>query len=399
MRVLQGLGRGGDERGAISAFLALGIVVFLSMAALSIDLGMLMQRRTEAQRTADGAALAGAASLIYAPGNVQSAETWAQQYAAFNDVGTKTIALRSTDIDVILPDTVRVRVLRSQSYGGPVSTLFARLFGTNDVDVATVAAAWAGTGTSAGASCILPVALPDKWDDTFYHNPSVGTPEWDPTDGDVYHPPYLDPPANTIPNPQYTGYGTIGEVFVLLPSQGGSTPGPPPSTRLMPGMWELWLPPLNNGVPPIRQRIMGCPDGVDSMYVAGDSLYREAGNRQTLADSFKDIILNPQYASQYYDGGCQCVRDGAVQVNGQDAIVQGGLRYRTLPVFDPGTYTQQGSGPHFEISHFIGVFIESVDAGPPGQANVYGRILPVVLTGGGNNTGQGPLTRVLKLVQ
>ena len=94
MRIFHGLGWGGDERGAISVFLALGVVVFLSMAALSVDLGMLMQRRTEAQRTADGAALAGAASLIYLPGDATNARAWAKQYATPNKVGTSTITLR-----------------------------------------------------------------------------------------------------------------------------------------------------------------------------------------------------------------------------------------------------------------------------------------------------------------
>lgn len=392
MRIFHGLGWGGDERGATGVFLALGIVVFLSMAALSVDLGMLMQRRTEAQRTADGAALAGAASLIYLPGDATSARAWAKQYATPNNVGSSTIVLRDQDIDVILPDTVRVRVLRTQSYGGPVSTLFARLFGTNDVDVATVAAAEASVA-QAGVSCVLPVALPDRWHDTFYDNPSVGTPEWEPLDGDHYYPPYLS--DGVTPNPAYVGYNIIGEPFVLLPSQGGSTPGPPPSTRLVPGMWELWLPPLNNGVPPIQQRILGCPDGTDSLYVAGDSLYRESGNRQTLADTFREILAQPPYSGQWYDASCVCVRDAS---NGNQ-VVTGGLRYRTMPVFDPRTFTQQGSGPHFVISHYVGVFIESVDSGPPGQANVYGRILPVVGVAGGGTTNAGPLVQVLRLVE
>lgn len=391
MRVSLGLGWGGDERGAISAILALGIVVFLSMAALAIDLGMLMQRRTEAQRTADGAALAGAASLIYVPNDPVNARAWAKQYAAQNDVGTSTIVLRDQDIDVILPDTVRVRVLRSQSYGGPISTLFARLFGTNDVDVATLAAAEAAVGPSS-VSCLLPVALPDRWHDTFYDNPSVGTPEWDPPDGDYYIGPYM--PDGVTPNPNYTGWQMYDQ-FVLLPSQGGSTPGPPASTRLVPGMWELWLPPLNNGVPPIRERIRGCPDGQDSVYQAQDSLYREAGNRQTLADTFRDILTDPQWSGQWYDPTCTCVRDS----NNGNQIVTSGLRYRAMPVFDPNTYMQQGSGPHFVISHVVGVFIESMDSGPPGSANVYGRIMPLVGTGGGSPTNAGPLVKYLRLVE
>lgn len=396
MRILRDRGLGGDERGATGVFLALGMILLLSAAALAIDLGMLMHRRTEAQRTADGAALAGAASLIYAPGDAAQARTLAKQFAGLNDVGTGMITLRDQDIDVIFPDTVRVRVLRTQGYGGPLSTVFARLFGQSDVDVSTVAAARASQVGAGDVSCLLPVALPDRWNDTFYDSPSVGTLEWEPADGDYYEPPYLV--DGVTPNPNYIGYNVMGEQFVLLPAQGGATPGPPPSSRLTPGMWELWLPENDNGVPPIRTRILGCPDGQDSLYQAQDSLFREAGNMQTLADTFREILNDPAYAGQYYDAGCGtfgCVRDAS---NG-NSLVTGGLRYRNVAVFDPSTYTQQGSGPHFVISHFVGVFIDSIDPGPSGQANVYARIMPTVGTTSGSGPAAGPLVWRIQLVQ
>lgn len=371
-----------DQRGAIAAFVALGIAVFISIAALAVDMGMLMTARTEAQRTADGSALAGAASLIYNPGNQPQARQWAKQYASQNPVRGSQILLRDQDIDVILPDTVRVRVLRTQNYGGPVSTLFARMFGVNDVDVATVAAAVASED-AASVSCLLPVSLPDRW-------ANFGSLEWDPDEGDYYPPPYL----NGVPNPAYVGYDVIGELITLVPSQGGKGKGPPPSTRLQPGYWDLWLPQGVSGTSEIRARILGCPDGADNGYIPTDPMWREPGNRQTLADAFQQILNDPQYSGQYYDPSCTCARDS----NNGNAVVTGGLRYRTVPVFDPNTFTQQGSGPHFVISHFVGVFIESVDPGPPGQANVYARIMPTI--GFGNNDpGVGPVVRVLRLVE
>jgi hypothetical protein len=361
---------------------ALGIAVFISIAALAVDLGMLMTARTEAQRTADGSALAGAASLIYNPGNQVQARQWAKDYASRNNVRGAQIALRDQDIDVILPDKVRVRVLRTQNYGGPVTTLFARMFGVNDVDVATVAAAEWSTD-AATVSCLLPVAIPDRWVNFL-------TLEWDPSEGDYYEPPYL----NGQPNPNYSGYGTMGELITLFPSQGGKGKGPPPSSRLQPGYWDLWLPQGVSGTSEVRARILGCPDGADNGYVPGDPMWRESGNRQTLADAFQQVINDPRYSGQYYESSCTCVRDSS---NG-NAVVTGGLRYRTVPVFDPNTFTQQGSGPHFLISHFVGVFIESVDPGPPGQANVYARIMPT-LGFGNDNPGIGPLTKVLRLVE
>jgi hypothetical protein len=374
-----------DERGSVAAFVAVGIAVFISTAALAVDLGMLMTARGEAQRTADGAALAGAASLIYNPDNADQARRWAKQYASLNNVRGSQVVLRDTDIDVIMPDTVRVRVLRTQDYGTPVTTLFARMFGVFDVDIATVAAAQASE-VAANVSCLLPVSLPDRW-------VNFGSLEWDPSEGDYYEPPYL-PDGST--NPNYAGYGTIGELVTLLPSQGGKGGGPPDAqgTRLQPGYWDLWLPQGVSGTSEIRARIMGCPDGADQGSSPTDPMWRDAGNRQTLADAFQDILRDPTYAGQYYDPSCTCARDS----NNGNAVVTGGLRLRSLPVFDPNTFTQQGSGPHFVISHFVGVFIESVDQGPPGKANVYARIMPTVGFGSAS-PGVGPLVRVLRLVE
>jgi hypothetical protein len=373
-----------DESGAIAVFVAAGIAVFISMAALAVDLGMLMTARSEAQRTADGAALAGAASLIYRPNNAEGARQWAREYASQNDVRGQQVVLRDEDIDVIA-DTVRVRVLRTESYGSPVQTLFARMFGVDDVDVATVAAAHADVA-AARVSCLLPVSLPDRW-------VNFGSLEWDPSEGDYYEPPYL---IDGAPNPNYAGYGTTGELVTLLPSQGGQGGGPADaqSTRLEPGYWDLWLPEGVSGTSDIRSRIMGCPDGADQGYEPTDPMWREAGNRQTLADAFQDILRDPLYSGQYYDPSCTCARDS----NNGNAVVTGGLRYRTVPVFDPNTFNQEGAGPHFVISHFIGVFVESVDMGPPGKANVYARIMPTVGSGNGS-PGVGPLVRVLRLVE
>ncbi len=76
----------------------------------------------------------------------------------------------------------------------------------------------------------------------------------------------------------------------------------------------------------------------------------------------------------------------------------GGLRLRNVPVYDPGTFEKEGSGPHFQMGHFMGVFIESVDDGPPGKANVYARVMPASGVGS-SPTGAGPLVRRLRLVQ
>lgn len=379
-----------DERGAVAIFVALGMAGFLGAAALAVDLGMLMTARSEAQRAADGAALAGAGSLIYQPNDARQARAWAKEYASRNQVRGVQVTLRDSDIDVI-GETVRVRVLRTAAYGGGVSTVFARMFGTERVDISAVAAAEVQQ-TAAVVNCLLPVALADRWI-------NFGSDEWDPDEGDYYEPSVR---ANGDKNPYYNGYREIGELITLKPSQGGRTKSgkketqgsDPVSSRLMPGFWDLWLPEGVRGVPELRTRVRACPDGVDKTYGAGDDMWRIAGNKQTLAEEFRLIVEDPAYSEQYYDDSCRCVRDG----NNGNEVVTGGLRMRTVPVFDPGTFKQQGSGPHFTMSHFMGVFIEGVDSGPPGKANVYARVMPAVGSGS-SPTGGGPLLKVLRLVQ
>jgi hypothetical protein len=387
-----------NEHGATSAFVAVGMFVMLGMVALAVDLGKLVSARTESQRVSDSAALAGAASFIFVADSDpatqdQYARLWAKEYAARNEVMGKSVTLRDPDdIDVSLADRkVRVRSLHRDDHGGPITTIFARVFGVDDVDVSSYAAAEASpSGTS--VSCLLPIVLPDGWE-------NFGDIEWDPSEGDIYHEPYLEPqflPDGTPNiNPEYRGYllSSIGDVIVLKPSQGGATDE---SGRFQPGFWDLWLPESFSGVPDVRDRILGCPDGADGGYVVGDGMWRESGSKQTLAETFEELIQLPEYSGQYWDG--TAVRDANVQdALGNDEIVTGGLRYRNVPVMKPGSYVHQGSGPHFEIAAFIGVFIESVDPGPPGKRNVNAIIVPAIGGGGGNPAG--PLVYQIRLVE
>jgi hypothetical protein len=388
-----------NEQGATAAFVSVGIFVMLGMVALAVDLGKLVSARTESQRVSDSAALAGAASFIFVADNdpttqEQYARQWAKEYAAHNEVMGKSVTLRDpADIDVLLTDRkVRVRSLHRDDHGGPITTIFARVFGVDDVNVSSYAAAEASL-TSTSVSCLLPIVLPDAWE-------NYGDVEWDPKEGDIYHEPYLEPqflPDGTPNiNPDYLGYmlGSIGDLIVIKPSQGGATDK---FGRFQPGFWDLWLPESFSGVPDVRDRILGCPDGADGGYVVGDDMWRESGARQTLAQAFDDLINLPEYSGQYWDGSA--VRDANVKdALGNDAIVTGGLRYRNLPLMKPGSYVHTGSGPHFEIAAFIGVWIESVDKGAPGKRNVNAIIVPAIGGGGGENPA-GPLVYQIRLVE
>lgn len=167
MRMLTGESRhrGSDERGATIVLVALAMTALLSVVALAIDVGMLLNSRSEAQRTADAAAMAGAQSLIPEPDDADRAEGIAIQFGEMNNVSDELASVLPEDVDVDLANKrVTVRVRREAARGNAVGTWFANVFGVSEADVGAVATAQV---TSAGSvTCVKPWSIPDAWDDT-----------------------------------------------------------------------------------------------------------------------------------------------------------------------------------------------------------------------------------------
>jgi hypothetical protein len=150
------------RRGAVVAQVAIGLGFMLGLAALVIDLGMIYNTRAELQRTADAAALAAATRL--GDWSQGSAMTTARSAAQESANSNKVLGAGPTidESDVIFgraslpsaggkytfvetnqfPNAVRVRVRRTaDSSNGAVPTLFANIFGIQQVDVGAKAAA------------------------------------------------------------------------------------------------------------------------------------------------------------------------------------------------------------------------------------------------------------------
>lgn len=146
-----------DRAGNITVLSALMTVVFMGMVAFAVDLGYLSNGKAELQRTADAAALAAAADLVYngQPGTpvnltsgIANSRIDAAAYASFNPVcSSSPIVDPSGDVVVgymadprqpgstmtfdtpNLFNAVQVTVNRNSAENGLVPYFFARIFG------------------------------------------------------------------------------------------------------------------------------------------------------------------------------------------------------------------------------------------------------------------------------
>lgn len=154
-----------DERGSVLVLAAVSLSAILGTMALALDVGVLFTARGEAQKAADAAALAGAASFIAAPRDGAAAAQAAAEVAGRNLVRNRPVALLpGQDLTVDAErERVTVTVRRLGARGDGVSTFFARMFGVASVDVEASATAEAlPVGT---AACLTSLAAPDAFRD------------------------------------------------------------------------------------------------------------------------------------------------------------------------------------------------------------------------------------------
>jgi hypothetical protein len=151
-----------DERGSVTVMVALTMTALCAMIALGIDLGALFNARSEAQRAADAAALAGASAFLefQQAAAVNAARDRAYEYATTNEIRNEAISSDEVTVWVDLDSaTVRAAVRRRG-----VPTWFAGLLGIDSVDIGAEATAWAGA--AGAAQCVKPFAVPDMWEET-----------------------------------------------------------------------------------------------------------------------------------------------------------------------------------------------------------------------------------------
>jgi len=417
-----------DERGAAAAFVAVGMIMMLGMVALAVDMGMLLGARTDSQRVADAAALAGAASFITAPDDADRPRQWAIEYAALNTVHGTIADVRAEDVDVLMAEKkVRVRVRNITARGNAIRTIFARVLGRDEVNVGTVAAAEA---SAAGAgNCMLPLALPDRWTETDGDDLYIGLPD------DHYMPFNLAPgvtgssqcppgKALGVAGCDFTGFypGDINdplEPLIEIKVQSGPADPEDPDYVASPcteaASWSCWFQPesvnsgpVGGGVNDLRPWIMDCPDktitiAIDDTIYAGSA----SGNMQSLVlQDFKDLIdTQPgvwnNVKAAHPSGGC-------VTTDLLSSACLGSAdtkRIRFMPIVKTDAVTGTGGGVKAPIIGLACVFLDKVSTEmsmphgmlpPPGQWNVYVRLTDTCSALAG---GEGPILKAVRLVE
>jgi Putative Flp pilus-assembly TadE/G-like len=177
-------GESGTERGSTLYIVAASLVVLLGLAGLAIDLAALYVGRSEAQRAADAAALAGADTFVtsgYSNGAVAAsalcpasatsppsgiAGTAAASEGASNTVGGQTLAASqitaTCDFSHNVVGGISGDPLITVSVTASMPTLFMRIFGVTTESVSAKATAEAfSPGTSGCNSCVKPFFLPN----------------------------------------------------------------------------------------------------------------------------------------------------------------------------------------------------------------------------------------------
>jgi hypothetical protein len=162
-----------NERGVTLVLMALMLFLALGMSALAVDYGMIKASKAEAQRAVDAAALAGASAFLIADplqDKVTIAYERARDYAKWHAVHRVQITDPEIDVDVDLPnETVTVTYV-----GGGIPLWFANIFGMPTMGINALAAAH--VIETSNASCIMPIAIPDLWQNNDIAGAKAGDP-------------------------------------------------------------------------------------------------------------------------------------------------------------------------------------------------------------------------------
>jgi hypothetical protein len=410
----------GNERGATLAIIAVTMFLFLGLAALAIDLGMVKAADAQAQRAADAAALAGASAFIdYANSDASIIDSAAHarvlEYALKHTIRTTHIEVNEVHDTVMLADLkVRVTITRSS-----VPTWFANTFGISSVGVSRQAAAVAADA-GVSSNCIKPFLLPDRWkeaDRVRQDSVNFGVLDASSSDGEAwfYQPDQVTsagtkdsyvPYDPSNPSSDQTGYGSgpqgdRGLELMLKPQKG--------SSQRMGNFYQLLDPASYGDSVPVKDAIAsGClsarigdtvhiskdssdlkdggttssRQGVHALFVGNDDVPWDPAGHPAATMKYPDWTQNPRVITVafYAPVGVTCV-------------VQG----ESNPSHYPQCKNTKPQGT-ITLQNFARIFLDRDpgDTGPP--ENITARFIGFI-GGGAGGPAVGPTVKVLRLVE
>jgi Putative Flp pilus-assembly TadE/G-like len=270
------------QKGATLLMVAISLVVLLGICAVAIDLVSLYVGRSEAQRAADAAALAGATVFVTSgctsgplgcvAGGPQEAP--ARQKAidvgSRNPVGGQAPTILSTDVTFAYPTpqdpNIIVRVARDASHGGPMPTFFMKIFGVTSANISAAATAEAfnpsGSNIPVGTKCLKPWLMPNcDWTRMVpSSNPNYNPNCQDATTG-LYATKFVK--NNSIVNPGPIPTGVIGQLMTIKP-------GSPSQASAPSKFYPVFLPPGS-----VASLCPSCSTGGAGGGVPSGALYRQ----------------------------------------------------------------------------------------------------------------------------
>ncbi|HET7214906.1 MAG TPA: pilus assembly protein TadG-related protein [Terriglobia bacterium] len=428
-----------DDRGVSILIIAVSMIFILGMAGLGIDLASLYVGRSQAQRAADAAALAGAQAMANAngacvnggSGSISSAcmaLARSQAEAVGNQNLVAGISPGIQDSDITFPSTsvndpqVQVIAARDSDHGNPMPTFFVKIFGITQANVSALAVAEAyssnGTGPQVGARCVKPWLVPNCDPGNVGGSTANGCPSG--IGG------FVIPQSGGISSTLSRGAaqapaGPIGESFVLKPGSPGGAAAPgqyyaafiPNTTQFATECPSCATNPVGNGgsgsAAVYRTNIECCNN---TPIVCGSNsvtLQSTAGNMVGPTQQGVDCLIHQSGSSFSGDSNCgqdriggnsnpcsgpppSIVNDLSITAGPNNPYVAQGTGLSAqnsdsvvaLPIWD-GTPLQSGQNPNVNIVGFLQLFIQS--EGSP-QGTVYGTVLGVTACGdGGGGTG------------
>ncbi len=408
------------ERGISLFLVAVGMVVLLGILGLGVDLVSLYVARSEAQRAADAAALAGATVFVTSGctsalggcvlGGSQEAPATqrAIDVGSQNKVGGQAPTINPGPPDIVFAyptsenPTITVTVARDVSHGGPMPTFFVKVFGVLSANISASATAEAynpsGGGPPVGTTCVKPWILPNCDED---HATPTNTSCTGGTGPAAY---FIDSSTGAIIHPGLYPTGVIGEPILLksgnpqvnvpAPSQYYPVTMPQPPDALCPSCGSPSS--GSNGAALYRsniaccngkQFVCGAQGTVDLSLKSGDMqgptrqgvsclIHQNPGNGQDTLTQ-----LTPTSPYQYIAGANNPFFPKGTVISSSDSVV-------TIPLYDGHDICPGGSCPTNTITiiGFLQVFITNVSGG----GDVNAKVLNVSGCGSGSGSGGEP---------